>query len=367
MREAHLRDAEARPGRSGARRDGADGARARGARRRARRALRLGRARGVCRRTRACTSSARARRPSAARGSPRRSRASCGRARSASSRTWCRSTRCSLHRSCGRSGSRSCSGTRTGRDTRSSAPPRSCATAIVSVDRALVPARVEQGARDRPRHRRLASSPAPTHPTGPLRALVLGRYSPAKGLETILARRALAGRARRGARLRRRRSRRTSAELARDSPATPSSAVRLPRAEVPALFARSHVLINNMRAGAPDKVVYEAAASCLPVLASNPVFDDLLPPELRFDRDDPESLAERLRALDRGAGRSCASSSPATTPSSTGPTACSLRFDAHERRHDPPSAEGRRHLRLGGAPARRCCRGCASAAGTCAC
>ena len=73
----------------------------------------------------------------------------------------------------------------------------------------------------------------------------------------------------------------------------------VPRADVPALFARSHVLINNMRAGAPDKVVYEAAASCLPVLASNPVFDDLLPPELRFDRDDPESLAERLRTLDR--------------------------------------------------------------------
>ena len=73
----------------------------------------------------------------------------------------------------------------------------------------------------------------------------------------------------------------------------------VPRAEVPPLFARSHVLINNMRAGAPDKVVYEAAASCLPVLASNPIFDDLLPPELRFDRDDPAGLAERLRTLDR--------------------------------------------------------------------
>jgi glycosyltransferase involved in cell wall biosynthesis len=71
------------------------------------------------------------------------------------------------------------------------------------------------------------------------------------------------------------------------------------RADVPALFARSHVLVNNMRAGAPDKVVYEAAASCLPVLASNPVFDDLLPDELRFERNDPEGLAERLRSLDR--------------------------------------------------------------------
>jgi hypothetical protein len=37
----------------------------------------------------------------------------------------------------------------------------------------------------------------------------------------------------------------------------------VPRAEVPALFARSDVLINNMEAGAPDKVVYEAAAACL--------------------------------------------------------------------------------------------------------
>jgi hypothetical protein len=72
----------------------------------------------------------------------------------------------------------------------------------------------------------------------------------------------------------------------------------VPRAQLPALFARSHVLVNNMRAGAPDKVVYEAAASCLPVLASNPVFDDLLPAELRFDRDDVDGLAGKLRALD---------------------------------------------------------------------
>jgi glycosyltransferase involved in cell wall biosynthesis len=36
----------------------------------------------------------------------------------------------------------------------------------------------------------------------------------------------------------------------------------------------------------------------LPVLASNPVFDELLDGwELRFDRDDPRSLAARLRAF----------------------------------------------------------------------
>ena len=70
----------------------------------------------------------------------------------------------------------------------------------------------------------------------------------------------------------------------------------LPRAQLPELFARSDVLINNMEAGAPDKVVYEAAAACLPVLASNPLFDDLFEGyPLFFERESPESLAERLR------------------------------------------------------------------------
>jgi glycosyltransferase involved in cell wall biosynthesis len=52
--------------------------------------------------------------------------------------------------------------------------------------------------------------------------------------------------------------------------------------------------VNNMRAGAPDKVVYEAAASCVPVLASNPVFDTLLDERFRFAREEPAELAERL-------------------------------------------------------------------------
>jgi glycosyltransferase involved in cell wall biosynthesis len=133
-------------------------------------------------------------------------------------------------------------------------------------------------------------------PDGPLRVLVLGRYSPAKGLETILQAAELAG----------------VAVEAHGSDTTFESYARglarryphaelggpLPRAQLPELFARHHVLVNNMRAGAPDKVVYEAAASCLPVLASNPVFDDLLPLELRFERDDAEGLAEKLRTLD---------------------------------------------------------------------
>jgi glycosyltransferase involved in cell wall biosynthesis len=130
-----------------------------------------------------------------------------------------------------------------------------------------------------------------------LRVLVLGRYSPAKGLETILRAAALAG-----AHVDAHGSDSTFEEykrgLAREFPDADLGGP-VPRSEVPALFARSHVLVNNMRPGAPDKVVYEAAASCLPVLASNPVFDDLLPDELRFARDDADGLAERLRSLDR--------------------------------------------------------------------
>ncbi|HEY3543707.1 MAG TPA: glycosyltransferase family 4 protein [Gaiellaceae bacterium] len=133
-------------------------------------------------------------------------------------------------------------------------------------------------------------------PDSPLRALVLGRYSPAKGLETILRAAAQAG-----VHVEAHGSDETfesyRRELQRAFPAADLGGP-VPRAEVPALFAQSHVLVNNMRAGAPDKVVYEAAASCLPVLASNPVFDDLLPPELRFDRDDVDGLAEQLRTLD---------------------------------------------------------------------
>jgi glycosyltransferase involved in cell wall biosynthesis len=133
-------------------------------------------------------------------------------------------------------------------------------------------------------------------PPPPTRALVLGRYSPAKGLEVVLdaARRAGMHVTAHGSEAevedykRQLQQRFPEADLAGP----------LPRAEIPGLFATHHVLINNMRAGAPDKVVYEAAASCLPVLASNPVFDDLLPAELRFGRENVDELADKLRTLD---------------------------------------------------------------------
>ena len=134
---------------------------------------------------------------------------------------------------------------------------------------------------------------------GVVRAVALGRYSPAKGLDTVI--RAVAqvegvrlevhGPA--GSPL----EQEHRAELERlvvelQAPVLLGEA--LPREELPALFTRSDLLVNNMRAGASDKVVYEAAASCLPVIASNPVFDEFLDP---FPREDVDELAERLRAF----------------------------------------------------------------------
>jgi hypothetical protein len=52
-----------------------------------------------------------------------------------------------------------------------------------------------------------------------------------------------------------------------------------------------------MRPGATDKVVYEAAATCLPVIASNPAFDSLLPEDLRFAHGDVGGLAAAIRRL----------------------------------------------------------------------
>jgi glycosyltransferase involved in cell wall biosynthesis len=141
-----------------------------------------------------------------------------------------------------------------------------------------------------------------------LRLLVLGRYSPAKGLDTVL--RALRRALDRGLDVRlsahgpalsdlERNHRadldRLAAELRLRGHAELNGPVE--RAQVPELFATNDLLVNNMRAGAPDKGVYEAAASCLPVLASNPVFDSLLPDELRFPRDDPAELCARIAAF----------------------------------------------------------------------
>ena len=79
----------------------------------------------------------------------------------------------------------------------------------------------------------------------------------------------------------------------------------IPRSEVPALLTRSWALVNNTRSGAPDKVVYEACASCLPILVSSPpvgTLVDNLEPQLRFAADDAAALAVAIGDLVRAGG-----------------------------------------------------------------
>ena len=138
-----------------------------------------------------------------------------------------------------------------------------------------------------------------------LRLLALGRYSRAKGLEFVIRAVAAVGD---GVGLdihgpalsddeRAHRAELESLVRELDLVDRVALADAVPRSRIPELLASHDALVNNMRAGAPDKVVYEAAASCLPVLASNPVFDALLEPEQRFGRESPEELAARMREL----------------------------------------------------------------------
>jgi glycosyltransferase involved in cell wall biosynthesis len=177
------------------------------------------------------------------------------------------------------------------------------ATSVVSVDRTSFPL---ASAKLRPIGHGIDVDELPcaggSATDGPLRALVIGRYSPTKGLDETV----------RGFRLALERG--LDGRLELRGPATPGveqdekgRLVALvdddrivvggpvPRSEIPALLARADVLINNHRAA--DKVVYEAAAACVPVLASSEAFSGFLPDELRFDSS--ETLADRLLSLDR--------------------------------------------------------------------
>lgn len=142
---------------------------------------------------------------------------------------------------------------------------------------------------------------------GPLRALVVGRYSPAKGVGTIV--RAVALAAERGLEVRldvygpapneeARRERRALAALVSELRVGERVALHggVTRAEVVRLLADADVLVNNAPGGA-DRIVYEAAAAGVPVLASNPANANVLDPDAFYAREDAEGLAGRLEAV----------------------------------------------------------------------
>jgi glycosyltransferase involved in cell wall biosynthesis len=126
----------------------------------------------------------------------------------------------------------------------------------------------------------------------PRRALALGRTSPAKGLEAIVEGARLAG-----VDLEIRGPSETEEERAYRAQLGVPVADAVPRSELPGVFARTDLLVNAAAEGSLDKVVFEACASCVPVLASNPGFASLLPEELRFERGNAQQIAEKLRAF----------------------------------------------------------------------
>ena len=159
---------------------------------------------------------------------------------------------------------------------------------------------------------------APPPAGGSLELVSLGRYSAAKGIDTAVRAVAAARAAGIAASLRchgtavhpgepenLERLRRLVAELQLADVVELGGPV--PRSEIPDVLGASAALVNNSRPGAPDKVVFEACASCRPVLVSNVVFDEILDglePWLHFEPDDVDGLAAsigKLALLDAGA------------------------------------------------------------------
>jgi glycosyltransferase involved in cell wall biosynthesis len=153
----------------------------------------------------------------------------------------------------------------------------------------------------------------PLSPTAgrPFRVVSLGRYSPPKKLDEMIegvriarsrgldVRIDLHGTAR--TELERRYKRELEELVARDGVgewATVGGPI--PRPDVPQVYAEADVVASDF--GSPDKVVFEACASCRPVLASHEAFGVLfagLEPPLAFERGRPTSFADRVEALAR--------------------------------------------------------------------
>jgi glycosyltransferase involved in cell wall biosynthesis len=147
---------------------------------------------------------------------------------------------------------------------------------------------------------------------GTLRLLALGRTSPSKGFATLVR---ACGRARReGLELqvaihgasttdeeRRHRVELEEVIEAEGLNGVVSVGQAVPRPQVPALVRGVDAVVNTTwsqpAGGALDKVVYEAAACAVPVLACNPYFDKFLgdlPIDLLFASDDDADLARIL-------------------------------------------------------------------------
>ena len=213
--------------------------------------------------------------------------------------------------------------------------------------------------------------------------LSLARTSPAKGLETVVRAVALVPEARlvqHGPSLteeeRRHRAELESlvAELGVEARVAIGGAV--PRGDVPGLLAGADALVNNNRAGATDKAVYEAAAALRAGAGLEPRARRLpagrsCASSATTRRASRPGFARSPLPTARRSAASCGLASSASTPSRAGPTGSSTSPRREGQvtlccKAAPPCCTWRRPQ---ASPARRitfccCSRSCASAAGT---
>ena len=152
-------------------------------------------------------------------------------------------------------------------------------------------------------------TPAPP-PPGPFTILSLGRIAPVKHLETIIAaaqllqaqgldfRLRLVGEAYPQDRIYAQMLRLQVEESGLQARVEFAGSVT--REQVPAELKRAHVMVNMSATGSLDKAVLEAMACGVPAVTANEAFVPLLAPwreQLLTPPDDPEALAQRIRAL----------------------------------------------------------------------
>jgi glycosyltransferase involved in cell wall biosynthesis len=171
-------------------------------------------------------------------------------------------------------------------------------TRVLSVDRRSFPLQSEKLVAVG--HGITVGPPVPARPDdGVLRLLAVGRTSPAKGLEALVTaverlpgvELVVVGPSLTDEERRHREQLRSRGVRVEES---------VPHGRIGEVYASADALVNNMRVGALDKVVFEAAAAGLPVLVASEGFAALvggIEPSLRFDQDDPSSIASHVAAL----------------------------------------------------------------------